>query len=378
MKSLKHQILLAICLIAYCSDSISDGFNVIPRELHFTEPNRQHTFRDKGTADKPIGTNVINHPQSGLNKAAAQWGFLGHKTINQHAVFALPQPLFGFYKKHIQFITDHAVDPDQRRYTDTAEACRHYIDLDHYEKALPIDTLPKYWKQAVEKFTADTLFAYGIVPYHVQIMLYRLTKAFEEKNLAAILRLSADIGHYVADAHVPLHTTENYDGQLTHQHGIHALWETRIPEISLPNYLLLTESGHFLEQPADSIWYSVSQSHALLPAVLQTEKSLSQKWPQTKKYELSTDLHGKTKKQIHPKFVKSYESQLNHMVEIRMKQAIVAVASYWYTAWILAGQPNLDEISDQPQTLENANSEKTETVISTSILPSRCDGLKHD
>ena len=61
-----------------------------------------------------------------------------------------------------------------------------------------------------------------------------------------------------------------------------------------------------------------------------------------------------------------------------MKQAIVAVASYWYTAWILAGQPNLDEISDHPQTLENANSEKTETVISTSILPSRCDGLKHD
>jgi len=378
MKSLKHQILLAICFIAYCSDTFSDGFNAIPLELHFSEPPPQQNIRDKGNAYKPITTNAINYPQSGLNTTAAKWGFLGHKTINQHAVFALPQPLFGFYKKHIQFITDHAIDPDQRRYTDTAEVCRHYIDLDHYEKALPIDTLPKYWKQAVEKFSADTLFAYGIVPYHVQIMLYRLTKAFEEKNLTAILRLSADIGHYVADAHVPLHTTENYDGQLTHQHGIHALWETRIPEISLPNYLLLTESGHFLEQPADSIWISVSQSHALLTTVLQTEKSLSQKWPQTKKYELSTDLHGKTKKQIHPKFVKSYEAQLDHMVEIRMKQAIVAVASYWYTAWILAGQPNLDEISDQPQTLESTNPEKTETVISTSILPSRCDGLKHD
>lgn len=378
MKSLKNQILLAICVAAYCGNSISDGNNVIPRELHFTEPPQNHRIRDKGTDCKPITINAINHPQSEVKTFTTQWGFLGHKTINQHAVFALPQPLFGFYKKHIQFITDHAVDPDQRRYTDTAEACRHYIDLDHYEKALPIDTLPKYWKQAVEKFTADTLFAYGIVPYHVQIMLYRLTKAFEEKNLAAILRMSADIGHYVADAHVPLHTTENYDGQLTHQHGIHALWETRIPEISLSSYLLLTESGHFLEQPADSIWYSVSQSHTLLPTVLKTEKQLSQKWPQNKKYEFSTDLHGKTKKQIHPKFVKSYESQLNHMVEIRMKQAIVAVASYWYTAWILAGQPNVDEISDQPQTPESTNSEKTETVISTSILPSRCDGLKHD
>lgn len=378
MKYLKHQILIAICFTAHCSQSKSENHPVIPFELYGTEPTPPHNERDNQTIHKPLALLAKYHPESNLNTTATQWGFLGHKTINQHAVFALPQPLFGFYKKHIQFITDHAVDPDQRRYTDTAEACRHYIDLDHYEKALPIDTLPKYWKQAVEKFTADTLFAYGIVPYHVQIMLYRLTKAFEEKNLAAILRMSADIGHYVADAHVPLHTTENYDGQLTHQHGIHALWETRIPEIGLSNYLLLTETGHFLEQPADSIWNSVSQSHALLPTVLQTEKTLTQKWPQTNKYELSTDLHGKTKKQIHPQFVKSYETQLNHMVEIRMKQAIVAVASYWYTAWILAGQPNLDEISQQPQTRENTNTEKTDTLISTSTLPSRCDGLTHD
>ena len=116
------------------------------------------------------------------------WGFLGHKTINRQAVFALPQPLFGFYKSHIDFITDHAVDPDQRRYTDTAEACRHYIDLERFEKAMPIDTLPKFWKLAVEKYSADTLFAYGIVPYHVQTMLYRLTEAFKNKDVARILQ----------------------------------------------------------------------------------------------------------------------------------------------------------------------------------------------
>jgi len=152
------------------------------------------------------------------------WGFLGHKTINRQAVYALPQPLFGFYKSHIDFITEHAVDPDQRRYTDTAEACRHYIDLERYEKAMPIDTLPKFWKLAVEKYSADTLFAYGVVPYHVQTTLYRLAEAFKNKDVDRILQLSADIGHYVADAHVPLHTSLNYDGQLTQQNGIHSLW----------------------------------------------------------------------------------------------------------------------------------------------------------
>jgi hypothetical protein len=53
----------------------------------------------------------------------------------------------------------------------------------------------------------------------------------EEKNEAAILRLSADFGHYLGDLNVPLHTTMNYNGQLTGQEGIHGFWESRNPEI---------------------------------------------------------------------------------------------------------------------------------------------------
>lgn len=269
------------------------------------------------------------------------WGFLGHKTINRQAVYALPQPLFGFYKSHIDFMTEHAVDPDQRRYTDTAEACRHYIDLERYEKAMPIDTLPKFWKLAVEKYSADTLFAYGVVPYHVQTMLYRLTEAFKNKDVDRILQLSADIGHYVADAHVPLHTSLNYDGQLTQQNGIHALWETRIPEISLKNYELTVPIAHYLDSPNDSLWHCIETSHSHLSAVLSNEKQLSLNWGEDQKYELTTDNKGKTKKQVKEAFALAYESSLNHMVEDRMRTAITSVSSYWYTAWMLAGQPDM-------------------------------------
>lgn len=272
------------------------------------------------------------------------WGFLGHKTINKQAVFALPQPLFEFYKLHIDYIIDHALDPDQRRYTDTAEACRHYIDLERYEKTLPLDTIPKFWKQAVIMYSADTLYAYGVVPYHVQTMLFRLTEAFKTKDLNRILQLSADIGHYVADAHVPLHTSLNYDGQLTQQNGIHALWETRIPEISLPNYHLTVPIAHFLPQPADSIWDYIQTSHSYLPKVLQNEKKLTIDWGEENKYELTTDNKGKTKKQVQIGFAVAYENSLNHMVENRMKDAITAVSSFWYTAWMLAGQPNLKNL----------------------------------
>ena len=40
--------------------------------------------------------------------------------------------MFGFYKEHIEYITEHAVDPDKRRYAVEGEAPCHYIDLDHY------------------------------------------------------------------------------------------------------------------------------------------------------------------------------------------------------------------------------------------------------
>jgi len=44
-----------------------------------------------------------------------RWGFYGHKRINRVAIFTLPPEMFGFYKEHIEYLTEHAVDPDKRR-----------------------------------------------------------------------------------------------------------------------------------------------------------------------------------------------------------------------------------------------------------------------
>src|SRR4030095_13337926 len=109
--------------------------------------------------------------------AVSAWGFWAHRKINQMACFTLPSPLFGFYKQHLGFVTDHAVDPDMRRNANPEEAPRHYIDADHYG-ASPFDSLPITWKAAVEKYTEDTLKAYGIVPWYIVQMLNRLTNAF--------------------------------------------------------------------------------------------------------------------------------------------------------------------------------------------------------
>ncbi|MFM7234128.1 MAG: S1/P1 Nuclease, partial [Flavobacteriales bacterium] len=45
------------------------------------------------------------------------WGFFGHKKINELAIYTLPEELFGFYKANMDYLIDHSVDPDKRRYS---------------------------------------------------------------------------------------------------------------------------------------------------------------------------------------------------------------------------------------------------------------------
>jgi len=270
------------------------------------------------------------------------WGFWGHKQINKMAVFTLPPELFPLYKKNIDYITEQAVTPDKRRYTNKIEAPRHYIDLDHYGLE-PFSVLPKSWKNAVTKYTEDTLNAYGIVPWHIQVMLHSLTEAFRKKDLNEILYYSANIGHYIADAHVPLHTTENYNGQLTNQHGIHGFWESRIPELIGEKFDYIVGQAEFIDNPLDKAWQIVKESHAEVDSVLDLELILNDSIPSDRKY--SFEQKGNQMLKVYSQeYSLAYNRLLNGMVERRMRQAISAVGAFWYTAWVNAGQPDLRKL----------------------------------
>lgn len=276
------------------------------------------------------------------------WGFYGHKRINRMAVFTLPPELFSFYKKHIEFLTEHAVDPDKRRYAMKGEAERHYIDLDHYVKKGddPLSIVPKKWNDAVAKFTEDTLKAYGIVPWHLEVMVFRLTKAFKEQNLDKILNISADLGHYVGDAHVPLHTTKNYNGQLTNQKGIHGFWESRVPELFAEDYDYLVGQAYYIADPLDVAWKIVLQSHYAVDSVLLFEKQLTEEFPEDKKF--SFEQRGAVLMQVYSaEFSAAYQKRLNDMQQKRMRESIYITGCFWYTAWVNAGQPDLSKLGEK-------------------------------
>lgn len=279
------------------------------------------------------------------SEKAEAWGFYGHKRINRMAVFTLPPEMIGFYKKHIEFITEHAVDPDKRRYSVKEEAPRHYIDIDHYGP-MAFDSMPKFWKKAVAKYSEDTLNAYGIVPWWIDVMTYRLSEAFRQGDVDRILRLSAELGHYVGDAHVPLHTTENYNGQLTNQHGIHGFWESRVPEVYGEQYDYFVGRAFYVESVITTSWDIVKASHAQVDSVLQLEAALTKSTPTDRKYAFE-QRGNMTIKTYSQEFTSAYNRALNGMVERRMRASILMVGSLWYTAWINAGQPDLAKLEDK-------------------------------
>lgn len=90
------------------------------------------------------------------------WGFYGHRLINRMAVYLLPPEMMVLYKPNIEFLAEHAVDPDKRRYAVNGEATRHFIDLDRYG-FYPYTDLPRKWDEAIQKFSEDTILAHGTV-----------------------------------------------------------------------------------------------------------------------------------------------------------------------------------------------------------------------
>lgn len=374
---------------------------------------------------------VLAASTSWFSSVNPEWGFFGHRRLNRLAVFTLDQDMMPFFRSHIEWLTEHAVDPDKRRYASKHEAVRHYIDLDHWGEGdfahVPrrwtdaliwkadiriiqdLDTtlwntdsivqsdpeypfapsstvylsssmgdtltsslgdfrrfwinnyLPNYYEEerkispdslaviginvdaTTTVFVSDRFGEYGILPYHLEQMHRRITQAFIAEDANAILRLCAEMGHYLGDAHVPLHTTENYNGQLTGQTGIHAFWESRIPELFADEQFdYLVGKAEYIEDPRDFYWGVVLESHALVDSVLNSERRLRQLYPADQQM-VFDERSGRTVKIESPEFAEAWNREMQGMVEERFRASILAIGSAWFTCWVDAGQPDLDK-----------------------------------
>ena len=281
---------------------------------------------------------------------AQAWGFFAHRLLNRLAVYTLPPAMIGFYKANIDYLTVNATRPDSRRTVVPEEAPKHFLDVDRYGDSAEYK-MPRRYADAVARYGEDSLQRHGIVPWNVVTMKNQLTAAFKAKDTDRILRLSGDMGHYIADACVPLHTTKNYNGQLTGQRGIHGLWESRLPELLSADYDLFSGKAEYLERPTDAIWAAVIRSHAAVDSVLRFEKELTAQFAEDRKFGYE-QRGSQTIRTYSREFSRDYHARLNGQVERQMRYAAALIGDFWFTCWVDGGSPDLSTLTRTPSETE--------------------------
>jgi S1/P1 Nuclease len=291
------------------------------------------------------------------------WGAWGHKHINRAAVFALPDSMRKFYYNHIDFITEGAVVPDLRRglLNDKNESHRHYIDVEDFHA--PISALPKTTKEAYAKYDSAFLNKTGYLPWYIQNLMEKLTAAFKKRSKSEILFLSAELAHYVGDAHMPLHTASNFNGQLTDQKGVHALWESEIPELFGNSYNFKTNDASYIQDVTAETWNIIAHTHSLEDTLLADEKKVRKSFSADKMYKkdaAGNNVLSYNQPVFSNEYARKFNDAMNGMVENQLRFSIQDVADYWYTAWVNGGSPELLSLDDEHLTSQNQKNYKLE------------------
>ncbi|PZX93467.1 S1/P1 Nuclease [Flavobacterium aquariorum] len=296
---------------------------------------------------------VLTFSAIGIAFITLSWGIFGHEHINNAAVMALPKPMQTFFYNHLDFITQESTVPDLRKYTlrDKAENPRHFMDLENFGD---VESIPLPFEEAKKKYDEKFLADNGILPWYIQEVMTKLTKAMKDKRKTEILFLAADLAHYIGDANMPLHTSANHDGQLTNQKGIHSMFESRIPEMFGKNYNYYTGEAKYIENVEKATWDMLKDSHNQVEPLLLIDRKLRATFtPETlyNKDEKGNIAKNKFGDLIYSKeYVTQFHTALNGMVESQMRKAIIATTNFWYTAWVNAGKPDLDGLDSKEMT----------------------------
>lgn len=202
------------------------------------------------------------------------WGDKGHRVVSTLALRSLPDGPNAWYAGREAEMADHASDPDHWK-QDRKEGPRHFLDMEPYSGP---DHLPNTLEEAQAKLGGD-YYRRGVLPWIIQDRWRDLVATFRERDAAKVALATSTLGHYIADAHVPLHTTENHNGQVTNQKGVHSHWESGLVERNIAAEdlpaLPAQPDAEFFNRP----WQWLKASHALVPQLLEDDREADRTTP---------------------------------------------------------------------------------------------------
>jgi hypothetical protein len=263
---------------------------------------------------------------SAVRAQDSKWSWEVHRYVNDKAVDYLPAEM-AFFKEERDYLSAHSADPDG----DENPSYYHYIDIDVYPEFFQ-GTLPHAWTDMLNLYNYYTVTDNGIVPWVIEWWTDSLAVLMSARNWEGAWQIAAELGHYVADSHQPLHLTANYDGQETGNRGIHSRYETQMVKPYLSQMPDPEGSSSYWANVPDSVFQYIEDIYPAVDAIMYADDLASS---------------------VDPNYGTLYYtllwSELDSLTISVLQRSILDLASLWYTAWLNAGQPVPGE---DPQRIE--------------------------
>ena len=254
---------------------------------------------------------------------ARAWGSKGHKLIVNQAVDTLPGEIRYFFEANRGFLLQHVTDPLDAIEKIPSERHHHFLYLDKYGR-FPFDSLPRSYKTAAAKYTKAKLEANGLLPWQVGVYSEKLTEAMKAGRWDEAKLDAAILANYVAEAHDPFNTTENFDGRLTAQAGINERFGRTLIDKYSSFFPMRPNDPVYISDPTDRAFEACLSSHSWLETILLADRNAR-----------------RGENSYNDEYFDRFYNQAAAILIRQLSDAATDVGSYWLTAWVNAGRPQL-------------------------------------
>ncbi|PYU68005.1 MAG: hypothetical protein DMG49_17215 [Acidobacteria bacterium] len=251
------------------------------------------------------------------------WGKNGHRLVVNKAIDTLPQDIRPFFESNLPLLSQHVTDPLDAIAKSPAERHNHFILLDKYGR-FPFEALPRNYKAAVTKFGKPKLDANGLLPWQIGVYSEKLTEAMKASKWDEARLHAAILANYVAEAHDPFNTTDNFDGRLSAQAGINERFGTTLIDRYSSFFPMRPNGAIFINDPTDRAFEACLSSHSWLETILLADRNAR-----------------RGENSFTDEYYDRFYNQAAAILIRQLSDAATDVGSYWLTAWVNAGRPQL-------------------------------------
>jgi hypothetical protein len=256
----------------------------------------------------------------------------------RRAIDLLPPEMKPFFEQFRDEVVIRATDPDTWRNAGWEDDPNHFVDFgDPQLGPFPFTALPRDYGAALEKFGAAALKRIGMLPWREAEEFGNLRRAFEGFTRRSpyatsdVVLFAGIASHYIQDAHQPFHASNNYDGQLTGQQGIHARFERDLFERYESRLTVAPAPPAAIVNPRDTAFDVLLASYSLVDSILKADQAAAS-----------------GKEFYDADYFEKFFADVRPALEKQVAASITATAGVLIGAWEQAGKPTLTTLDARP------------------------------